>query len=72
MKGKKVAGDPKSTTIRSDLERKFDPEFTIWKDFEKECKKYHVENINFLKSNFNIIEKLNQKNRNYIKKHYNI
>ena len=50
----------------------FDPEFTIWKDFEKECKKYHAENINFLKSNFNIIEKLSQKNRNYIKKHYNI
>ena len=51
MKGKKVAGDPKSTTIRSDLERKFDPEFTkMWANVRNRVKKLSEETGVYIKS----------------------
>ena len=51
MKGKKVAGDPKSTTIRSDLERKFDPEFTkMWDNVRNRVKKLSEETGVYIKS----------------------
>jgi hypothetical protein len=49
----------------------FEPPFEIWKDFKKECKKYHKENIknliDLIKNN-----KLSKKELDYVYKNYNI
>ena len=48
-----------------------DPQFEVWKDFNKECKKYNKENskdlVQFIKNN-----KLSKKELDYISKNYKI